>query len=59
MRELTSNEIEMVSAGPAAITLLALVDQHNASTTIPALVAPRIFPIAGAFVSNDPIAIAK
>lgn len=60
MRELTIDEIDLVSAGPAAITPLALVDQRNASTTIPALVAPGIFPsAASAFMSSDPIAIAK
>jgi hypothetical protein len=60
MRELTSNEIDMVSAGPSAVTPLALACQCNSSTSTSALAMPGIFQPAGAtFLSNDPLAIAK
>jgi hypothetical protein len=60
MRELTSNEIDMVSAGPSAVTPLALAGQCNISTSTSAPSMPGIFPAAaGAFLSNDPIAIVK
>jgi len=60
MRELTIDEIDMVSAGPSAVTPLALVDQCNGSASMPTRASPGIFPPAGiAFVPNDPSAIAK
>lgn len=60
MRELTPNEIDMVSAGPTAVTPLAPVDLCNGLATIPAPAMPGVFPgIGNVFVLNYPTAIAK
>ena len=60
MQELTTSEIDMISAGPSAITLLALAGQCNPSAPTPALAISGILPAASSvFMSNDPAAIAK
>lgn len=60
MRELAPNEIDLVSAGPAAVTPLALVDLCNSLATIAAPAMPGIFPAIGnVLVLNQPSAIAK
>lgn len=65
MRELTTNEIEMVSAGPTATAAhaadpLALAGLCNVSTSTLSTASPGLFPAAGiAFISNDALAIAK
>jgi hypothetical protein len=53
MQELNPNEVKAVSAGPTAVTPLALLGQCNSSTSIPTLAD------AGVFASNDSFAIAK
>lgn len=59
MRELTSNEIDLVSAGPSAINPLALVDQRTRLLPMAAPAVPGTFPTAGAFAPNDSIATTK
>lgn len=59
MRELTSNEIDLASAGPSAINALALVDQRTRLIPMVAPAVPGTFPTVGAVVPNDSIATTK
>lgn len=56
MRELTSNEVDMVATSPIAATPLALVN----TASVLGMTLPGIFPAAGTgFLSIDPLTIAK
>jgi len=60
MRELTSNEIDLVSTTPSAVTPLALLGQCNSAASMLGMALPGIFPKAGTeFLSIDPLTIAK
>lgn len=60
MRELTADEVGMVSAGPSAIAPLALANQHSCSVATPAVAIHGLHSVATrAILSNDPDAIAK
>lgn len=60
MRELTSDEIDVVSAGPSAVTHLALVGQYNSSASRPAWASSGIPLAAGsALLSTDSLVTAN
>ncbi|MFC5550166.1 hypothetical protein [Massilia aerilata] len=60
MRELTPNEIDMVSAGPSAAAPLALASPCNGVAGLPAPAIPSLYPaIGGLLLLNPPIESAK